>query len=339
MATKSEILNPKLETNSKFETGKTKIPFKHFGFSSFVSDFDIRISDLSQFKKIVSLLSVFAIGIATCCFAQTISSDDRQELIRQHQRLAQIYQEHGLIEDAQRELAASRELDPGSVAPAPAATEQSAAVALPAVAAKEPTNVIAPGLVKQYLIGSGDVLFIAVWENPDLTQEVIVRPDGKLSFPLLGELTVAGLSFDQLTELLTTRLKEYVRFPSISISLRKAGGDKVYILGEVRRPGIYSLTESKTVLEAVSMAGGITEDGIGRSVIVIKDRFSAPVASRVNIDKALLKGKMDEDIALASQDIVYVPRRFIADLNYFMSKLLNPFSTVRSVSPTGTESW
>ncbi len=178
----------------------------------------------------------------------------------------------------------------------------------------------------EYIIGNGDVLAISVWQNPDLDQELIVRPDGKISFPLIGDIQASGLSITQLDQEITERLKEYIKFPEVSISIKKLGGKKVIILGQVKNPGVYSVTGAKTILEAIGLAGGFTEHSVSSSVILIRGGFQSPRAKRINLSRALNRGDMHQNVTLESEDIVFVPKKFIANLNYFLNQILEPVS-------------
>jgi polysaccharide export outer membrane protein len=178
----------------------------------------------------------------------------------------------------------------------------------------------------EYVIGSGDVLYIFVWQNPDLNQEVIVRPDGMVSFPLVGDIPAVGLTITQFDQELTDRLKEYVKYPEVSISIKKLGGRKVIVLGQVKSPGVYSVTGARTILEAIGLAGGFTRDAVSSSVVLIRGGFQTPQAQRINLSKAIKIGDPNQNVALESEDIVFVPKKFIANLNYFLSQILDPIS-------------
>lgn len=184
---------------------------------------------------------------------------------------------------------------------------------------------------KEYIISTGDVLSISVWENPDLDRQVVVRPDGKISLPLIDEVKAEGLTFSELDKLITEKLKDFVRYADVCVSLtetrvRKITVKKITILGEVRSPGVYPLEGGRTVLEAIALAGGATKDAVLKSVVVVKQDEHKRVASRVDIARALKRGKMEEDVVLASRDIVYVPRRFVADLNHFLNQVFGPIT-------------
>jgi len=110
-----------------------------------------------------------------------------------------------------------------------------------------------------FVLGPEDVLEISVWRNQDLSRkEVVVRPDGKISMPLIGELVASGLDANQLANLITERLKEFKERPSVSVSVKEVNSYSIYVLGEVVKPGKYQLKSHATVLQAVAVAGGFS---------------------------------------------------------------------------------
>lgn len=179
--------------------------------------------------------------------------------------------------------------------------------------------------VKEYIIGVDDVLAISVWQNPDLDQEVIVRPDGMISFPLVGDVPAEGMTITQFDAELTRLLGEFVRSPEVSISIRKLGGKKVIILGEVKSPGVHSVAGANTVLEAIAQAGGFADTAVASSVILIRGGFEHPQAQRLNLTKAL-RGDPRLNVALQTEDIIFVPKKFISNVNFFLNQVLEPLS-------------
>ncbi|MEW6075261.1 MAG: polysaccharide biosynthesis/export family protein [Candidatus Omnitrophota bacterium] len=177
----------------------------------------------------------------------------------------------------------------------------------------------------EYLIGPYDILQISVWQNKDLDQEVVVRPDGKISFPLVGDMDAEGSTITELDSALTEKLREYVRYPEVSISLKKLGGQKVIVLGEVSSPGVYGVSGTRTVLEAVGLAGGFTKDAVPSAAVLIRGGFTSPDAKRINLSRAL-KGDLSQNLVLTADDIVFIPKKFIANLNYFLNQILDPVS-------------
>ncbi|MGE5196891.1 MAG: polysaccharide biosynthesis/export family protein [Deltaproteobacteria bacterium] len=186
-----------------------------------------------------------------------------------------------------------------------------------------PVAEVTPSL--EYTIGEEDTLQISVWQNPDLNQEVVVRPDGKISFPLIGDVQATGLTISELDRQMTEQLKEYIKYPEVSISIKKLGGKKVIVLGEVANPGVYSVTGMRNILEAIGRAGGFTKDAVASSVILIRGGFTNPQANRINLAKALT-GDMRQTAQLQSEDIIFVPKKFIANVNYFLNQILDPLS-------------
>ncbi|MCQ9205346.1 MAG: polysaccharide biosynthesis/export family protein, partial [Omnitrophica bacterium] len=176
----------------------------------------------------------------------------------------------------------------------------------------------------EYAIGQGDILYIHVWQEESLTQEVVVRPDGRISVPLAGDIQAVGLTFKQLKDKLIFSFKEYVRQPMVSVSLRKLGGKKVIILGEVRRPGVYSVTGKRTLLEAVALAGGFTPHAVLSSTILIKGGLRNPRAKRINLSRAIIRADRGQNVILQPEDIIYIPKKFIANINYALTQILGP---------------
>jgi len=176
---------------------------------------------------------------------------------------------------------------------------------------------------RQYYIDTGDVLDISVWQIPDLSKpEVIVRPDGKISFPLIGDMKAEGITLTQLGSIITEKLKTYVKAPQVSIMIRRFGEhaniNKVVILGEVLGPGVYRSTGSSSIAEVIASAGGYTKYAVINSIMVIRgDVRTKPEVIRVNLAQ-VLKGRISQNITLKPNDIVYVPKSFIGNINTFL---------------------
>ena len=221
--------------------------------------------------------------------------------------------------------------------------------------------------LQEYQIGLNDVLDISVWQFPELSREVAVRPDGRISFPLVGDMQAIGKTTIQLGKEINNKLILYVREPQVSvivkksgsrkedvilaenpevlvsikrsdsrkeetilvkdpevsISIKKLGGKKIIVLGQVNSPGVYSVTGASTLLEAIGLAGGFTNNAVSSSVVLIRRGFTNPEAKRINLTN-VVKGDLTQNLALEAEDIVFIPKRFIADLNYFLSQVLDP---------------
>jgi polysaccharide biosynthesis/export protein len=110
----------------------------------------------------------------------------------------------------------------------------------------------------EFLLGPEDVLEVVVWRTQDLSRTVVIRPDGMISMPIIGDVQAAGLTSDQLAERITKRLKDFKENPSVSVSVKEVNSYTVFLLGEVARPGRYQLKSYTTILQAISLAGGFT---------------------------------------------------------------------------------
>ncbi len=163
-----------------------------------------------------------------------------------------------------------------------------------------------------YTIGPGDVLEISIWQHPELDRIVTVRPDGRMSFSLIGDVNANGLTPTKLDEVITKRLSEYVQKPEVTVVVTSIKSNQILILGQVTRPGAYPMEESLTVLEAVAIAGGYTESA-GLSKVTItrarQSRAETPKVIKVNLKKVIAKGDRSRDIILEPGDVVHLPKK------------------------------
>ena len=166
-----------------------------------------------------------------------------------------------------------------------------------------------PGTDDQdYVIGPQDVLAINVWHEPEISQSVPVRPDGKISLPLVGDLKVSGLTPRSLQNVLAKELETYVRKPQVTVIVREVNSHKYYVIGEVGRPAEYPLANSMTVLDALATAGGFRDFAKVQKIYLLRPM---PDGSRKRLSfdyKAAVNGKTSyHDIELQSGDTVVVP--------------------------------
>ena len=156
-----------------------------------------------------------------------------------------------------------------------------------------------------YRIGVGDVLHVSVWEEPQFTEAAVVRPDGKISIPLVSEVVVAGLTPESAETMLTARLEKFVHKPRVTVIVQEIHSRMVYITGEVQRPGAYPLIDTMNVVQLVSRSGGLTDFAKSKQVYVLR----AGKGARVKVDyRRLLKGQSPEqNVELAPGDTVVVP--------------------------------
>lgn len=158
----------------------------------------------------------------------------------------------------------------------------------------------------------------------DLSKELIVRPDGKISLPLIGDFQAEGLTLNEVAKELTNKFSDYFDSPEVSVILKQIAGKKIIVLGEVKNPGVYKPTGPANILEAIALAGGFTEDAVLNSAILIRGAPLNPRAQRLNLTKAIERGKLTDEYLIEPEDIIYIPKKFIANLNYFMTQVIDP---------------
>jgi polysaccharide export outer membrane protein len=163
-------------------------------------------------------------------------------------------------------------------------------------------------LVDSYQIGIGDILEIITWKEPDFTRsEVLVRTDGKISFPLLNDFPAAGLSPMELKYNFEVALKAYVEHPLVTVHVTNPISQKFYILGEVVRTGEYPLVKHLTVLQAFALAGGFTEWASKKEIILLRHEGGKDTIYRINY-KDITKGKdFSQNLKLRVDDTIIVP--------------------------------
>lgn len=159
-----------------------------------------------------------------------------------------------------------------------------------------------------YVIGNGDILEIVTWKEPDFTrEEIIVRLDGNISFPLLDDVTAAGKTPIQLKLDIQAGLQEYIAEPHVTVTVRSATSKRFYILGEVVNTGEYPLTKDLTVLQAFALAGGFQEWASKKEIILFRRVDGKDEVIRVNY-KSIVKGKdFQQNVSLKADDTIIVP--------------------------------
>jgi polysaccharide export outer membrane protein len=158
-----------------------------------------------------------------------------------------------------------------------------------------------------YIIGAQDVLNISVWKEVELTREVPVRPDGKISMPLLNDVQAAGLTPTQLASQITVSLKKFVTDPQVTVIVTQINSQRVYILGEVTRAGAYPLLPQMTILQALSSAGGFTQFANSKKIYLLRQEGGKQQKYPFNY-KDVIDGKSSEqNIVLMAGDTIVVP--------------------------------
>ena len=160
---------------------------------------------------------------------------------------------------------------------------------------------------KAYAVLPGDVLQISVWKEPDLQMEVLVRPDSAFSFPLAGDISTKGLSVVELQAELAQRLSRYLSNPVVTISVSQVLGNKIYVIGQVNKPGDFVVNPQVDVMQALSMAGGLTAFADTNDIKILRRTGARQTAISFKYNE-VLKGKdLAQNIVLQSGDIVAVP--------------------------------
>jgi polysaccharide export outer membrane protein len=153
-----------------------------------------------------------------------------------------------------------------------------------------------------YTLGADDVIFVRVWREPDLSGTIAVRPDGKITLPLINEVKAAGLTPVQLGEHITEMLSKYINSPQVMVAVQSVRSKRYYMSGEINRPGAYPLATPTTVFEALTMAGGFREFANKKSIVIIRG------SQRLKFSwNDVVKGKnLSQNVLLQSGDQVVV---------------------------------
>jgi polysaccharide export outer membrane protein len=192
-----------------------------------------------------------------------------------------------------------------TLAQQPAVPSTTAANQTPAA----PTNAPAPSIPipADYVIGPDDVLTIFFWREKDLSGDVSVRPDGRISLPLINEVEAAGLTPEQLRVRLTAAADKYIEAPTVTVVVKQINSRKVFITGQIAKPGAYPIMGPTTVLQLITMAGGVQEYADDEHIQILRTQNGRSVSLRFNYDEVKRGKKLQQNIALMPGDTVIVP--------------------------------
>lgn len=166
----------------------------------------------------------------------------------------------------------------------------------------EPNNI-----QSSYLIGPGDMLSISVWKEEGMQLEVVVRPDGGITYPLVGELQAGGLTAEALSAELVEKLKRYIPQPNVTVSVLRPVSNKIYVIGKVNRPGEFTATGYMDVLQALTMAGGLTPYADSDDIKIIRRTETGNKMKLFDYDDVISGDRLDMNIILQAGDTVVVP--------------------------------
>lgn len=199
--------------------------------------------------------------------------------------------------------------------------------AVPNVAEADASELRVP-TPEEFQIGPGDRIQIKVWRHEDLDMDVRVAPDGTISFPLVGTVEVAGKTYTEIRDLLTSSISKYYQDPQVAVNLLELQSQKVLVFGEVASPGVLQLTNELSILEALTRTGGINQYSRTDNVLLVRGGLESPKLYTVDVRSIFAKGDMQQMVFLQRGDIVVVPTKTITNASRFfreVSGVLAPF--------------
>jgi polysaccharide export outer membrane protein len=161
-------------------------------------------------------------------------------------------------------------------------------------------------LPSEYVIGVDDVLNVVFWKEKDLSGEVVVRPDGKISLTMLNDIPAAGLTPEQLAEAVAKAAMKYVREPSATVMVKEVRSRKVYVIGEVARPGAFPLGIGLNVIQALAEAGGLLEHADKGDVVIVRNENGTEKRFKFNYNEVLRGKNTQQNIRLLPGDTILV---------------------------------
>jgi polysaccharide export outer membrane protein len=157
-----------------------------------------------------------------------------------------------------------------------------------------------------YVIGPDDVLSIVFWRDADMTQEVTVRPDGNITLPLMGDVKAAGLKPTELRDLVATSASKFIEDPNVTVVVKQINSRNVFITGGVTRPGPYPVSGQMTVLQLITVAGGLTEFADGKNIRILRVENGTTTSLKFNYNDVMDGKKLEQNIVLKPGDSVMV---------------------------------
>jgi polysaccharide biosynthesis/export protein len=162
-------------------------------------------------------------------------------------------------------------------------------------------------LPPSYIIGPNDLLNIHVWKEPELTHDLSVTPDGKISFPLIGEIVAQGRTVTELKEIISEKLQDFVTAPEVTVIVKESRSRTVYIIGQVTKPGPYPLAPDMTVVQALSAAGGFAQWADNKNIVIIRREGGKETQIKFNYRDFIGGRNLAQNILLQPGDTIVVP--------------------------------
>jgi len=158
-----------------------------------------------------------------------------------------------------------------------------------------------------YLIGANDILNIFVWKEADLTQDITVMADGRITYPMIGEVMAKGQTVIALKDVITEKLKNFISNPEVTVIVKESKSRMIYTIGQVTNPGPYQLQPDMTVLQALSTAGGFTEWADKKSIMIVRRDKARETMFRFNYQDFISGKELKQNIVLEPNDTIVVP--------------------------------
>lgn len=193
-----------------------------------------------------------------------------------------------------------------SLVPSPAAA-QSGGAARPRAGQAAPAPSQEAPRPPDYVVGPDDVLGIVFWREPDMSGDVTVRPDGKITIPVIGEMAAAGLSPEQLRQQITTAAAKYISDVNVQVVVRTINSRKIFVTGRVTTPGTYPITGALTVIQAIALAGGLTEFANPKAITILRTEGGKSQTLSFNYQDVSRGRRLEQNILLRPGDTVVVP--------------------------------
>lgn len=166
---------------------------------------------------------------------------------------------------------------------------------------------VAPAADDAYALNPGDVLEVSVWKEEGMQRDVLVLPDGRISFPLAGHIRAAGKSAEQVEKIIAQRLKRYMPDPVITVTVKSVGGYAIFVIGQVRGSGRFTLNQPTDVLQALSLAGGFTEFADKEDIKILRREDGKQFILPFNYSDVEEGRELESNILLRSGDVLVVP--------------------------------
>jgi polysaccharide export outer membrane protein len=189
----------------------------------------------------------------------------------------------------------------------PAAVQQQKPPAVPAVNTAPQAKPSQPALPSDFVLGPDDVVHVEFWRDKDMSSDATVRPDGKITLPLLNDVQAGGLTPDQLRDKIIEQATRLIQDPSATVVVKEIRSRKVFITGEVNKPGAYLLNDRMTVLQLIATAGGLTEYAKKSKIVIMRNDAAGPVTFPFNYSQVLDRKNLQQNIELRPGDTVIVP--------------------------------